>query len=96
MTTTLKEKLDAVRQQMIAVVLAAATEKGKVGFRTHYMDNYWTIEVDANGVVRNADYAADGHGKTRRVEQLATWELGHLIGDIESDEREHQKRFMRR
>lgn len=85
MATTLKEQLASVRQQLIAVVKAAAAEKGSVGFRTHYMDNYWTIDVDANGIVTNRDYAADGHGKTRKVEDLASWELGQLISELESD-----------
>ncbi len=72
----------SLKTQMQALVRQAATDLGSVKMRLQHADNYWTITVLPDGTVLNEDYAEDARGSRSRLEDLAFWELAHLVDTL--------------
>lgn len=76
------EPVRALKEQMQALIRQAAAEKGRLQMRLQHADNYWTLTVLPDGTVLNEDYAEDARGARSRLEDLAFWELAHLVDTL--------------
>lgn len=68
-----------LQQQMRDLVLKAARKSGSARLHVHYADNYWTVEVFADGSTKNEGYAEETRGPTGVLEDLNLWELASIL-----------------
>lgn len=76
------EPVRALKAQMQTLIRTAAAEQGPLKMRVSHADNYWTLTVLPDGTVLNEDYAEDARGARSRLEDLAFWELAHLVDTL--------------
>ncbi len=81
---SLKNEIAGIRRSMRAAVLMGAAQRGSVRLHTHYADNYWTVEIRADGSAVYENYAEEARGPSGTLEDLSLWELALLLQALET------------
>ena len=64
---------------MRIAVLQGARDRGSVRMNVHHADNYWAVNVNADGTTSYEGYAQETRGPSGDVTDLTLWELAHLL-----------------